>query len=233
MAIGLLIPYQHSDAPLLQNNSLHFEDTWTYGMHQQIKGDTPPALDGDKIKHHMNTLTLLLSLLDINLRWNNHSSLHDWAYLKKILHHRGYWLLAIYHGILHMECSSHSTTFWIKDLDPQTFSSAIERVYTAPFLQWLYPAPVIHWRRNIIWSLSDHIEWCFQMGAYPRRYQIWKWEWKFKCSHSSMLRTMTISCFNPRKFIFQTHHSQIMPISWLPPHSALPTDLPRKMMNPH
>ena len=40
----------------------------------------------------------------------------------------------------------------------------------------------------------------FLMGAHIRRYWILKWERKFKCSHSSMLRTTTISCFNTRKF---------------------------------
>ena len=97
-------------------------------------------------------------------------------------------------------------------------------------LWWFFPAPGTHRRRSIIQSLHDHLEWCLWMGAHLRRYGIWEWEWKFKCSHSSMLRTMTISCFNTRKFIFWTCHSQSMSISWLPPCSVPPTDL---MMNLH
>ena len=64
----------------------------------------------DQVKHHLNSSILLLSLLNINFGWNAHTSLHDWTSLKKILHHRCYWLLTICLGILHMECSSHRTT---------------------------------------------------------------------------------------------------------------------------
>ena len=111
----------------------------------------------DKIEHHLNTLALLLLLLDINLRWNAHASLHDWTYLKKILHHGHYWLLA---GI-----SSHSTTV----LDKRSWFSDTQQHHWEGLhsflLEWLCPAPVICWRRNIIQSLSDHTEWCLQMGA--------------------------------------------------------------------
>ena len=159
----------------------------------------------------MDTLTLLLSLLDINLRWDAHESLCDWTYLKKILHHGHYWLLAICPGIFHMECSSCSTTVFTDDLNPQMLSSAIERVYSDFFCSdsaqhlWYIAEEILF--GHLIWSLHDHLEWCFQMGACLRRYRIQKWEWKFKCSHSFTLRTTSISCFDMWKFIFQTCNS--------------------------
>ena len=66
------------------------------------------------------------------------------------------------------------------------------------------------------------------MGTCLRRYCIQKWEQKFKCSHSSMQRTTTISCFNIRKFIFWTCHSESLPISWAPACSALLPNLWRR-----
>ena len=57
-------------------------------------------------------------------------------------------------------------------------------------LQWVCPASEIHIRRNIIWSLCDHLKWCFWIGTCLRR-RIWQWEWKLKYSHSSTPSTMT------------------------------------------
>ena len=57
----------------------------------------------------------------------------DGTYLKKILHYGCYWLLAICQGILHMECSSCSTTVSMADLNPPVHSNTTERVYTAFF----------------------------------------------------------------------------------------------------
>ena len=84
------------------------------------------------------------------------------------------------------------------------------------------------WRRSIIWSLHDHIEWCLQMGTHIRIYQIWKWEQKYECSHSITSRTMTISCLHARKFILWTCHPKNMPISQLPPCSIPLIDLGRR-----
>ena len=127
-------------------------------------------------KHHLDTLTLLLSLLDINLGWNDHASLHVWTYLKKILHYGSYWFLAICLGILHMEHSSCSTTV----LDERFHSSNAQQCHWKGLhslhLQWFWPASAIHIRRNIIWSLHDHLKWCFWMRAHLKRYRIWKWE---------------------------------------------------------
>ena len=41
------------------------------------------------------------------------------------------------------------------------------------------------------------------MGAHLRRYRIWKWEWKFKCSYSSMPRTTSISCLTQENLSFR------------------------------
>ena len=92
-------------------------------------------------------------------------------------------------------------------------------------LQWLCPAPVTCWRRSIIWLLHDHIEWCLWTGTCIRRYWIWKWEQMSECSYSPAPKTMTITCFHTRKFIFWTCHFKSTPISQLPPHSMPLTDL--------
>ena len=66
------------------------------------------------------------------------------------------------------------------------------------------------------------------MSTHIRRYGIWKWEWKYECSHSIAWRTMTISCFHARKFFFWTCQPKSMPISQLPPHSVPLIDLWRR-----
>ena len=83
---------------------------FTHMAHVNRSRDTHHLLLIGPIKHHLDTLTLLLSLLDINLGQNAHASLCDWTYLKMILHYGCHWLMAICPRILHMEYSSHSTT---------------------------------------------------------------------------------------------------------------------------
>ena len=96
---------------------------------------------------HINTVTFTSQY---KTQMNAHASLHDWTYLKKILHHGCYWLLAVCPGILHMECSSDSTTV----LDGPSWSSESQQWHWkglhSLLLQWFCPAPVLHKRRNII-----------------------------------------------------------------------------------
>ena len=130
-----------------------------------IKEHAPPTLHWDHIKHHLDTLTLLLSFFIINLGWNNCISIHDWTYLKKILNHACYWLLAVYSWIFHMECFSGSTTVLDRRSRPSdTQQHHWEDVHSL-LLQWLCPAPATCWSRSIIWSLWDHIKWCLWMGT--------------------------------------------------------------------
>ena len=230
----------------LHNNSLHFENAHAYGTCQLIKGHAPVTLDwinqaslGPRDTHYLilmgwsqtslNTFTLLTSLLNINLRWNAHASLHDWTYLKNILHHRYYWLLAVCLRRLHMECSSHSTTVldkWFQS--PDTQQHYWKGVHSL-LLQWFCPDPATCRRKSIIWSLVDHLDQCLWMASLLRRYRIRDWEWKPKCSHPSTLRKKTISCFNTRKFLFWTCHTHL-----LVTYTHCTTDwLMKRMMNLH
>ena len=122
-----------------------------------------------------------------------------------------YWLFAQEYSI--WNTAVPALQFWTNDLDPQMLSCSIERFYTAFFcsdsalhLQYIEEEILFG---HFMTTLNDAFEW--ELTLEDIGYE--SGSESFKCSHSSMLRTTSISCFDTRKVIFHTCHSQSMPIS--------------------
>ena len=117
-----------------------------------------------------------------------------------IINSTDYWLFA--HKFCTWNASIAALQFWTEDLDPQTLSSVIERVYTAFF----YSDSAQHMQHVEVEVLFSHfvtkLNWCLWTSTQIRRYWIWKWEWKYESCHFITSRTMTILHFHARKFIF-------------------------------
>ena len=80
----------------------------------------------------------------------------------RFFHHGCYWILAVCSQILHMECLSCSNTVLDKGIRPSDTQHCQRESVHSFLLQWLCLTPVTCWRRSIIWSLPDHIEWCLE-----------------------------------------------------------------------
>ena len=190
------------DASLIHNNSFNFEDAHTYSTCWQIKRHTPLTLDwiNQMSFGQINTVTFTswykpLMKCSCIITWLNIFSRRFFT-----MDATDYWLFAQEYSIWNATVAA--LQLWTEDLDPQMLSNAIKRVYIAAFCSDSAQHLWICKRRNIIRSLCDHFKQSFWMKSHLRRYRLQKWEWKFKCSHSSMLSTMTIPCFDTRKFIF-------------------------------
>ena len=116
-----------------------------------------------------------------------------------------YWSFAHKYSI--WNASVAALQFGTADLNPQTLSSTIERVervYTA-FFYSDSAQHLCHVEEEVLFShfmttLNDAFEW--ELASEDIEYK-----------SGSALRTMTISCFHTRKFIFWTCHSKSTPIS--------------------
>ena len=122
--------------------------------------------------------------------------------------------------------------FWTEDLDHR-HSAVLLRGCTQPSSTWLCPAPVTCWTRSSIWSLCDHIKWCLQRSTRIRRYWIQKWEQKYECSHSIMLRTRTISHFHTRKIYLSDLPPQEHAHLTATPMQCVTDWLMKKTIHPH
>ena len=106
-----------------------------------------------------------------------------------------------------MECCSHSTS----NLDSRSQTSHPQwchwlSLHSFPLqqLSTTTPEPT---RRNIIWSLTDHIKWHFQKRCHTRRWRLWRWKQEHKDPHSCQKSTMDMPCFYKWKSVFPPYHT--------------------------